>query len=75
MGVFLVFRLLDALNTRTDAVLYEALLQQEGLQTPTLVCYPEITEENRLAFYPTLYAVIPSVMTLAGEPCGVYLTP
>lgn len=73
-SVFLTIRILAALAMRTDSILYAALTQWQGKVLSPVVCYPPLTDENRLMLYPTLYAVIPSIMADASQ-CSDYLTP
>lgn len=75
MAAYLTARVPVILSLRTDAALYTALDRRAGESYPGVVCFPASLPADDFSYYPTLYAVIPSIMAKAGDPCAMHLTP
>ncbi len=75
LTVYVTLRVFAALSLHTETELYAALDRRAGEHLPAVVCFPATLPADDLSYYPTLYAVIPSIMTKAGDPCAMSLTP
>lgn len=75
MVVYIAVRVLMTVATRPDILQAQTSAHYAGQQLPATVCIPDGYTEDTPAYYPTLYAVIPSMMVAADQPCELHLTP
>lgn len=72
---YVVVRALLTLAALPDRLQAEMAAHYGSQSLPATVCIPDGYDEETLAYYPTLYAVIPSMLVSAGQPCDMRLTP
>lgn len=75
LTAYMTARVLAALSMHSEAALYAALDRRADEHLPAVVCFPAQLPADDLSYYPTLYAVIPSIMARASDPCDMSLTP
>jgi hypothetical protein len=68
IAAHLTLSMVSALTPRTDSRLLAALARYPQ-PLPARVCAPSHPETGDVEYYPTLYAVIPSMMVLPDTPC------
>ena len=73
MAVYVSTRLLSAFTAQTDSRLLAAIERYAPQPLPAVVCAPVYPESGAIEYYPTLYAVIPSMMVLPDTPCAEQL--
>lgn len=73
--VYISLRLLMTIATRPDIFQAQTSARYDSQPLPAIVCLPDGYNEDTPVYYPTLYAVIPSMMVAADYPCDMHLTP
>ena len=75
LTVYIGVRILLTLATQPDILQAQTSARYAGQQLPPVVCAPDTFTDGTLELYPTLYAVIPSMLVAADQPCTLHLTP